>query len=201
MWQSELFNWPGGCWCSQHAEYYCDWHNWHDDTCLRTRVFSAPVTRVSHPEHSPALAPVMIRVLGQYHCRVHRHGTQGCVFMFWITANPSLSITQARGGTMGSGPRRIPALSGPALHPAWLPIIQILEPFINKAHKGAGMRALLPTLPGINFGFEKRLQELGASQDPVLRPEVQEENGNSFRVKLKTYLDKLATCFKTCVGT
>ena len=60
------------------------------------------------------------------------------------------AAAQAQAGPRSS-PRFVPAPSPSA--ELWLPIIQILEPFINKAHNGSGMRALLSTLPGINFGL------------------------------------------------
>ena len=52
----------------------------------------------------------------------------------------------------------------------WLAIIQILEPFINKAHNEAGMRALLSDITTDKFWFEK----LG----PMTRCVEQTQNAN-----------------------
>ena len=79
--------------------------------------------------------------------------------MFWIIQQiqslsrlpkPSAGQWAAQGaGELCTGGRPL-LLSEP-----WLAIIQILEPFINKAHNRAGMRALLSDITRDKFWFEK----------------------------------------------
>ena len=107
----------------------------------------------------PAPAPMWDDLSWSEYCRVNPGLC--CIYALNYPANPEFIHYPSPGRDnrqqlrLRRGQGAAPALSRPPSPSAelWLPIIQILEPFINKAHNGSGMRALLSTLPGINFGL------------------------------------------------